>query len=118
VSNSPLEYWHTERERRGDEGNLWGGISLAIGVGIGALAIACPLNVLEGLTMMFYFYAIVFFTGAVLGAVGVFRDSRRRFAVLGLLVNLAAMGWKCGTLYAQIKYDASQGWMTMPWPFN
>jgi hypothetical protein len=122
MSQSPheLEYHRSAAGSKAfTPGRVSGTVSIVIGILFGTSAILCPLDVLEGLALMFYCYIAVFSVGIVFGIVGLMgKDKSARRALCGIILNTAAMFWRCGELYFEMRAMHALGWMNMPFPFR
>jgi hypothetical protein len=93
--------------------------SLVVAGLLSLLAIVLRMDILESLSMQFYFYSLGFITSFALGIWGLFvRNRRRAAAVMGLGVSVMGFAWKVSSLYISMQSWVANGWMTMPWPLR
>jgi len=84
-----------------------------------SLAVVVRLDVLEALSLQFYFYAFAFLGSLTLGCCGLAGRSRKHTAAwVGIAVSLLGACFKIGSLYFLMRSCVSRGWMSMPWPLH
>lgn len=93
--------------------------SLIVAVSFLLLGLVIQFDVLESLSLQFYFYSIGFMTAFALGVWGLLMRSRRRSAAwIGVTVSVLGCGWKVSSLYVAMQSCVANGWMRMPWPLR
>lgn len=76
-------------------------LSLAIAITGLIFSTILFINVLEGVGFQLYFYLVLFSLGAAVGiASWIVVPQRRPAAVIGVMLNVLLLIWRCGTLWA------------------